>query len=97
MPLGQIAAVRATGALLKMPTTLLGLTPTALVVLALASAACSVALNTLVFRLYGVAPAAAWEVLAMFVGDLVGTLIVLYLIRALIAAWDWTRRDRWAA
>lgn len=88
VPAGQIVVIGAVRALLKTPATLQGLTPTALAILAAASVTASVALNTLAFRLYSMPTGSAPALLAMFVGDLLGTVIVLSALRMLLTAWD---------
>ena len=68
-----------------MPATLVQLTPMKLTQLAVVYAFASAGLHSIWFALRGVHPDLLGGFAAMFIGDLVGTLIMLYAIKVLLA------------
>lgn len=84
-------AVGAARMLLAIPSDLAGLRPASLLVLAGASALSSALLHTLYFSFTKDSTRLADDLLPMLVGDVAGTLIVLYTLRAVLLAWHRAR------
>lgn len=82
--LGPWLAVHLLVRRLRLPQTLSGLGPAQLAVLAIGSAAASVCLHNLVYWLIAQRSDPVSGILPMFAGDIVGTLIILYLARTAI-------------
>ena len=76
--LAPLIAVRTCQGWLKLPDTLAGLNPRNLLLFALAGAATSVALHQFAFLLFDTRDDVLEGVVPMFVGDLIGTALVLF-------------------
>ena len=76
-------AVQMGRTLLRLPSTLHGITGLSLLQLGALSAVCSVVLHSLLFAALG-ASNGVYGFVSMLVGDIVGTLLVLYALRALL-------------
>jgi hypothetical protein len=81
-----LVAVYITMRWLKIPLNLRGLTAGRLVIFAIAGALCSAGLHNLFFWLAGLTPSPFAGLIPMFVGDMTGTVIVLYTLRVALAA-----------
>ncbi len=76
-----------------LPSTLEQLTPAALSVLIVLYAAASSFLHSVWYAMRGVSQNFLSGFAAMFVGDLIGTMIIIYLIKLLLTAWDRLRQS----
>lgn len=75
-----------------LPSTLEKLTPASLSVLIVMYAAASSSLHSTWYSMRGVSQSFLSGFSAMFIGDLIGTLIMVYLIKLLLMLWDRRRK-----
>ena len=83
---GPLVAVYLTMRWLKVPLNLRGLTTPHLTIFAIVGAFCNVIPHNLFFWLAGITPNPFGGLIPMFVGDVAGTVIVLYTLRGLLVA-----------
>ena len=76
-----------------LPSTLEQLTPAALSVLIVMYAAASAFLHSVWYAMRGVSQSFLSGFTAMFIGDLIGTIIIIYTIKLVVTIWDRTRQS----
>ncbi len=84
--LGPLVAVYLTTRWLQVPMSLRGLTVSQLVVFSLVGAVCNVVPHNLFFWAIGITSSPVVGLIPMFIGDILGIVVVLYLLRAVLIA-----------